>query len=198
MTVAGQPRIRTGVPYVARRVHPVPWGLVDARPRPVRCWPWRTSCPTCVWRISRELIVALDGRLGDPVDAYVNGSQTWLRDDGPAGEAIEWRMHPFPGYSPPDGLTHYDVFTRVARAASPGCDGPDPASLWDGLEAFPAYGDEIEPAPLTGVLTEVLGLAPDASGLVDHELIADAWERSGGTTSITTALLAQLESPAPT
>ena len=39
--------------------------------------------PTCVWRASPELIVALDVRFGEPVDAYVNGSQVWLRDDGP-------------------------------------------------------------------------------------------------------------------
>ena len=27
--------------------------------------------PTCVWRISDELVAALDGRFGDPVDASV-------------------------------------------------------------------------------------------------------------------------------
>ena len=31
--------------------------------------------PTCVWRATPELVVALDARFGEPVDAYVNGSQ---------------------------------------------------------------------------------------------------------------------------
>jgi hypothetical protein len=31
--------------------------------------------PACVWRISPELVVALDSALGEPVDTYVNGSQ---------------------------------------------------------------------------------------------------------------------------
>src|SRR3954454_13135824 len=50
--------------------------------------------PTCVWRISPQLVAALDERFGEPVDAYVNGSQTWLRDDGPAGVAVEGRGPP--------------------------------------------------------------------------------------------------------
>src|SRR5688500_7847621 len=33
--------------------------------------------PTCVWRISPALVIALDERFGEPVDAYVNGSQVW-------------------------------------------------------------------------------------------------------------------------
>jgi len=34
---------------------------------------------------------------------------------------------------------------------------------------------------------------PDRVGLVDHAVIGDAWERSGGRTSIVGALLAQLD-----
>ena len=52
---------------------------------------------TCVWRASPAVIVALDERFGEPVDAYVNGSQTWLRDDGPGGITLEWRLHPVAG-----------------------------------------------------------------------------------------------------
>jgi len=63
------------------------------------------------------------------------------------------------------------------------------------LEAFPAHGDEVEPAPLAGACTEELGLAPDASGLVDHEGIADRWEAARGGTSIVAALVAQLQPP---
>ena len=37
---------------------------------------------TTVWTISPELVLALDEQLGLPVDSYVNGSQTWLVEDG--------------------------------------------------------------------------------------------------------------------
>lgn len=150
--------------------------------------------PTCVWRITPGLITALDERFGEPVDAYVNGSQTWLRDDGPNGVPIEWRLHPVPGYHQPEGVTHHEVFAAVALAVASGETGEqlDPVRLWDGLEGFPAYGDEVEPAPLAVALSDALGLAPDATGLADHQAIADAWEHAGGHLSIIETLLAQL------
>ena len=49
-----------------------------------------TLIPTVVWRCTPALVVALADRLGDPVDSYVNGSQVWLRDDGPGGITLEW------------------------------------------------------------------------------------------------------------
>ncbi len=151
--------------------------------------------PTCVWRISAELVVALDARLGEPVDAYVNGSQVWLRDDGPAGEAIEWRLHPVAGFTPPPDVGTYELFGTVALALGTGATVPaEPAALWDGLEAFPAYPDEateLEPAPLAAVATDALGIAPDAVGMADHQAVGDAWERTGGRTSVIDALLAQ-------
>lgn len=150
--------------------------------------------PSCVWRISRPLVVALDERFGDPVDAYVNGSQTWLRDDGPGGEAVEWRLHPVAGYRRPAAVeSHDDVFSAVALALGTGAEPPaSPEALWDGLEAFPAYGDEVEPAPLALALGAALGLVPDAVGLVDHQAVGEAWERAGGGLSIVDALLTQL------
>ena len=150
--------------------------------------------PSCVWRISAELVAALDERFGDPMDAYVNGSQTWLRDDGPGGITLEWRLHPVAGFRRPTSVdSPYDLFTAVALAIGSGGTPPaDPAELWDGLEAFPAYGDEIEPAPLAAACTEALGFAPDGAGLVDHERIADAWESAGGKISIVEALLTEL------
>ena len=150
--------------------------------------------PTCVWRATPELVIALDDRFGEPVDAYVNGSQTWLRDDGPGGITLEWRLHPVAGFSPPAGTGAYDLFASVALALATDDTPPAPlAALWDGLEAFPAYDDETEPAVLTGAVTESLGIAPDVSGLVDHTQIGDEWERSGGRVSIVAALLAQLD-----
>ncbi len=149
--------------------------------------------PTCVWRVTPQLISALDERFGDPLDAYVNGSQTWLRDDGPSGITLEWRLHPVPGYRRPPGVGTYEVFPTVAQAVVAGADPPAaPEALWEGLEAFPAYGDEIEPATLRAAATTALGLEPDVYGLVDHDRIGDAWERTGGRVSIVGALLDEL------
>jgi len=149
--------------------------------------------PTCVWKASSELLLALDERFGEPVDTYVNGSQVWLRDDGPAGEALEWRLHPVAGYRRPAGMATEEVFDVVTAALAAG--GALPVALdllWEGLEAFAAYDDEVEPATLASACTASLGAPPAASGLADHDLIADQWEQSGGTTSIVSALLAQL------
>jgi hypothetical protein len=148
---------------------------------------------SCVWKASPELVVALDERFGPPVDAYVNGSQVWLRDDGPGGVVLEWRLHPVAGYGRPPGLATEEVFELTAQALAAGADPPAPLdTLWDGLEAFAAYGDEIEPAVLAAACTEALGRPPDGAGLVDHDRVGDDWEASRGRTSIVAALLEQL------
>ena len=150
--------------------------------------------PTCVWRTTPELVVALDDRFGEPVDAYVNGSQVWLRDDGPNGVTLEWRLHPVAGFHRPATLTTYELFGAIALAVARGDEPAAPVeALWDGLEAFAAHGDELEPATLAAAATEALGIPPDASGLTDHAAIGDTWERSGGAISIVGALLDQLE-----
>ena len=149
--------------------------------------------PTCVWRASPALLLAIDDRFGEPVDTYVNGSQVWLRDDGPGGVALEWRLHPVAGYRRPAGVATEEVFDVVTRALAAGDAPPAPLDrLWDGLEAFAAYDDEVEPATLAAACTEALGRAPDAAGLVDHDVIGDQWEQSGGATSVVAALLEQL------
>lgn len=151
---------------------------------------------TCVWRLTPELVVALDERFGEPTDAYVNGSQVWLRDDGPGGATVEWRLHPVPGYERPPATATIEVFPTVALAVARG-EEPirPPEALWEGLEAFPAFGDEVEPATLAAAASDVLGVVPDAAGLADHERIADDWERTAGATSIIHALLDQLGAP---
>jgi hypothetical protein len=149
--------------------------------------------PTCVWRATPDLVIALDARFGEPVDAYVNGSQVWLRDDGPGGLTIEWRLHPAPGYRRPAAIDTYEVFSTTAHALATGAALAAPLdALWEGLEAFPAYGDEIEPAVLASVVTDALGRAPDAVGVVDHEGIGREWERAAGHASIVDMLFAQL------
>jgi hypothetical protein len=167
--------------------------------------------PTTVWRLGPRLVPALDERLGPPVDSYINGTQTWLvpmHGDDPEADPpiVEWRLHPVPGYRQPSGCSHYDLWDEVVAGLG---NGGDPeslalgderrnlASLWEGLEAFPAYGDEVEPATLTRAVTERLGLAPDAAGLVDHERIGVAWEHAKGRTSIVEMLLAELDAAQP-
>ncbi len=150
--------------------------------------------PTCVWRISPALVVSLDDKFGEPVDTYVNGSQVWLRDDGPGGTTLEWRLHPVPGYQRPPTVGHDELFTTIALAIAQGGLPPaPPEALWDGLEAFAAYGDELEPATLAAAATASLGIAPDGAGLVDHQRIGDDWEHSDGRISVVHALLDQLE-----
>jgi hypothetical protein len=146
-----------------------------------------------VWRATPELILALDERFGVPHDAYVNGSQVWLRDDGPGGITLEWRLHPVAGYRRPASVGTYELFEVTADALAGGRPPPAPLDqMWDGLEAFAAYGDEVEPATLAAAARSALGMAPDAVGVADHERIGDRWERSGGRTSIVEALLAEL------
>lgn len=152
--------------------------------------------PTCVWRASAELILHLDNAFGPPIDTYVNGSQVWLREDGPGGVTLEWRLHPVSGYQRPKGVATEEVFELAASALATSTEPPAALDqLWDGLEAFAAYGDEVEPAGLSQACTAALGLAPDASGLVDHETLGDHWERTEGRISIIDSLLAELATP---
>lgn len=156
---------------------------------------------TALWLVDAALVGALDAHLGPPIDSYLNGSQTWLTPDGPGEAELEWRLHPVAGYLTPGGLSHYDVWESVVGALAQGGD-PEALALgtarlalsrlWDGLECFAAYGDEIEPATLASAAGEVLGRAPDASGMADHDEIGDAWERAGGAVSIVGLLLEQL------
>lgn len=157
---------------------------------------------SAVWRCSPELVVALDERLGMPTDNYVNGTQTWLADNGPDDITLEWRLHPVASYRAPRGISHYELWELVVGQLRAGVD-PEAltlgdehralSTLWDGLEAFAAYGDDVEPATLTQAAVAVLGIAADASGLVDHGRIGDDWERSGGRVSIVDLLLEELK-----
>jgi hypothetical protein len=68
---------------------------------------------TTVWRLSPELIEALDEQLGPPVDGYVNGTQTWLTDTGPGDATLEWRLHPVAGFRPVGGVSPYELWDEV-------------------------------------------------------------------------------------
>ena len=159
---------------------------------------------TVIWRISRELVLAMDEHLGPPVDSYVNGSQTWF-----TGEPIlEWRLHPVAGFETPQGVSPYDLWEMVVDAIAGGADPgalPLPSGamaltdLWDGLECFPAYGDELEPVAVVQRVRDTINRDPDLSGMVDHDIVGDEWEHSNGTVSVLHLLTRQLSaSPADT
>ena len=152
---------------------------------------------TAVWRVTPDLIQAMDEHLGTPVDCYVNGSQTWFTGE----PVLEWRLHPVAAYQAPQGISPYDLWDLVVDAIAGGAPeaglpiGPGSvalADLWDGLECFPAYGDELEPATLTQRVTETLRVNPDLSGLVDHDTIGDEWEQAAGAVSVVELLTRQL------
>lgn len=163
---------------------------------------------SALWRIRPELVLALDERLGLPVDSYVNGSQTWLIEEsghtgGDTAPTFEWRLHPVAGYRAPEGISHYDLWEQVvaqlSAGASPGAlelgdERRALTSLWEGLECFVAFGDDVEPANLARIVTEVLGIPPDVVGMVDHDRVGDAWERARGDVSLVALLEEQLRS----
>lgn len=151
---------------------------------------------TCVWRLTDELVLALHHRLGAPVDSYANGSQTWLRADGPGGMPIEWRLHPQPDFARPGRVSSYHLFPVVVGPLVKGEPPEIEATVaWSGLEASPAYGDPIDPAELASLLGDQLGIHPDASGLIDRDGLGAAWERSGGRIDVVDRLIEMLSPP---
>jgi hypothetical protein len=153
---------------------------------------------TTVWRIAPELVLALDDRLGPPLDGYVNGTQTWLTDDD---VTLEWRLHPAAGFRAPAGVAPDDLWDTVIGALTAGAavdalplgrEERSLASLWDGLECFAPFGDDLEPQVLAAQATARLGRAPDAAGLVDHERVGREWERAQGGVSLVAMLFDEL------
>ncbi len=156
--------------------------------------------PTTVWRIRPGVVLALASRLGSPTDAYVNGSQVWL---SPGTVTLEWRLHPTAAYRLPEGLSPHELWDQVVAQLVTGAeagvlrlgDHGEARSLddlWDGLEAYPAYGDEITPDALAAAVEAVLGLAPDAAGRVDHAALGEAWDQADGRISLVALLFDQL------
>ncbi len=156
--------------------------------------PYVVRSPACLWSTSDPLLVALQAQLGTPLDSYVNGSQVWLREDGPNDMTLEWRLHPVANYVKPPGIETAEVFSTIAFTLA-NAEKPSvaPDTLWGGLECYPAFGDEIEPAILRANAERVLGIPPDFTGLVDHKTVGDLWERTRGAVSIADLLMDQLK-----
>ncbi len=117
---------------------------------------------------------------------------------------LEWRLHPVSKYRTPEGLSHYDVWEAVISAISANPAAPPEfqiplgkesrplAELWEGLECFCAYGEDVEPNPLAQAAQSALGIEPDYFGLVDHEALGAEFERSGGAVNLVSLLIGQL------
>jgi hypothetical protein len=161
--------------------------------------------PSAVWRVTPSLVERLDERLGPPLDAYVRGWQVWLEPHGPGEETLEWRLHPPAGFKMPREIDHNDLFDLVLQALSEaaGSDGDVLAiaaerctltQIWEVLEVFPAYGDDLSPGEVADAAAAALGgWPPDAAGYADHGRLGDLWKGRRGDFSVGAALLEQLD-----
>ena len=148
---------------------------------------------TCVWRLRPPVLAALHQRFGAPADTYGNGSQTWLRSDGPDGMPVEWRLHPRADFTRPTDLAADQLFTRVAAAVTSGEDPPlDPTEVWTGLEAAWAFDEDLTADQLDACTAAALGIDPDASGAIDRRALGREWERSGGRLDVIAHVLTAL------
>ena len=147
-----------------------------------------------VWRARPEVIVALDDRFGEPVDAYVNGSQVWLREDGPAGWSSSGGCTRSPVTSGRPRTGTYEVFSATALALATGADAagsPRPAVGRPGgvrrlrrrhRAAATAWRPRSPPS----------GSSPTPPGWSTTSRSRTQWERIGRAVSIVADLLAQL------
>lgn len=150
---------------------------------------------TCVWRLRPAVLAALHQRFGSPADTYGNGSQTWLRSDGPDGTPVEWRLHPRADFVRPTDLATDQLFTLVAGAVARGEEPRlDPERVWTGLEAAWAFDEELPADQLAACAGAALGVDPDARGPVDRDALGVEWERSGGRLDVIAHLLDALPS----
>ena len=101
---------------------------------------------------------------------------------GPGGETLEWRLHPVSGFRPPRGVGPYDLWDEVTGQLASGattrrrCRSATTAARshrCGTASSATRSTTRLEPAPLAAATTEVLGIAPDAAGLVDHERIGE-------------------------
>ena len=159
--------------------------------------------PTCAYRVDGALLELLDAQLGPPLDSYVRGWQVWLEANGPRGETLEWRLHPPARFRMPRGENPHDLFGDVLQGLA---DQPDGAMLrlgreerslsdvWEVLEVFPTFGEDIEPIALARAAAAALGgRAPDVAGRVDHARMGDEWKGRRGDYSVGAVLLETLE-----
>jgi hypothetical protein len=101
-------------------------------------------------------------------------------------------------------VNHNDLFELVLQGLA---EVEDPATqpfalggerrtlveVWEILEVFPAFGDELSPEALVVAAAAALGgRAPEVAGLADHDRLGDLWKGSRGDFSVGAVLLAEL------
>lgn len=160
---------------------------------------------TCVFGVDRALVLALERVLGPPIDSYLNGWQVWLepyeelldRDGAPV--ELEHRLHPPPGFTQPEGLSHHDLWETAVEQLSEGATqlqlGAEQRpleALWVVLEVYPAFGEDVPPAALGAAVEERLGRPALACGTVDHGRLGARWKATKGDFDLPGALLDEL------
>lgn len=122
---------------------------------------------------------------------------------------LEYRLHPPAGFAQPRGLSHHDLWDRtleqVADAAAGGDaaleglvlelgeERRDVASLWELLEVFPAFGEQVTPDQVRRWAEAALGRPALAFGYVEHERLGGAFKRLGTRFDLPGALRAALD-----
>ena len=163
---------------------------------------------TTVWRMSPELDRARSTR----ASARRSTATSTARRPGsptpaPAPPPLEWRLHPVAGYRPPKGVGPYDAVGRGHRTARRGRRRRRRCRSATNAARSHRCGTDSSASPSTSSTssrrrspranTEMLGRAPDAVGLVDHERIGSVWERARGGVSIVALLLEELRNQLP-
>jgi hypothetical protein len=164
--------------------------------------------PVAVFDVDADLLLALEGAFGPPIDSYLMGWQVWLvevdAEDAPDDLELEFRLHPPAGFEQPAGtpdapFSHHDLWDEVmvqlgegATSFELGSETRDLASLWTLLEVFPAFGEEVSPAQVQRWAEDALGRPAAGSGEVDHERLGGEWKRRGHEADVPAALRAEL------
>lgn len=164
--------------------------------------------PVALFDVDAELLLALEGAFGPPIDSYLMGWQVWIVEvdaaDAPDGLELEYRLHPPAGFEQPAGgegspFSHHDLWDEVLLQVGEGRDvlelGAETrelAGVWVVLEVYPAFGDEVTAAQVRAWAETALGRPAVASGEVDHDRLGGEWKRRGHAVDLPAALRAAL------
>lgn len=160
------------------------------------------TTPVAIVDVDRALLEALEEAFGPPIDSYLMGWQVWLVDTEIAGAdvTLEYRLHPPAGFAQPHGLDHHDLWTEVIVQLADG-DGEQLTlgdeqrrltEVFDLLEVYPAFGEDLSARDVAGHVESSLGRAPRAAGDVDHERLGGRWKRQRHDFDLPNALRAAL------
>ncbi|MBW3621151.1 MAG: hypothetical protein KY461_12975 [Actinobacteria bacterium] len=164
--------------------------------------------PVAIFDVDPDLLLALEGAFGPPIDSYLMGWQVWLvevaAEDAPDDLELEYRLHPPAGFTQPAGtpdepFSHHDLWDEVMVQVGEGrtrlelgAETRDLAAVWTLLEVYPAFGDTVTPAQVRAWAEQALGRPAVASGEVDHERLGGEWKRRGHAVDLPAALRAEL------